>query len=79
MVLSMEGFQIEIRGDNFVCIDDGSRKNFCEWKHLDPSIQDRFKAIKGEILVILENFITSDAKSIFDSAAEKHPTAQKPQ
>lgn len=76
MVLSLEGFQIEIRGDNFVCIDDGARTNFCEWKYLDPSVQDRFNAIKGEILVILENFITSETKSIFDSAAEKYPTAQ---
>jgi hypothetical protein len=77
MVLSMEGFQIEIRGDNFVCIDDGARTNFCEWKYLDPLIQDRFKAIKSEILVVLENFITSDEKSIFDSAAERYPTQKE--
>ena len=76
MVLNVEGFEIEIRGDNFVCIDDGAKAKFCEWKYLDPTVQERFRTIKDEILVILENFITSDTKSIFDSAAEQYRTAQ---
>ncbi len=79
MVLNVEGFEIEIRGNDFVFIDDGARANFCEWKHLDPSVQERFRAIKNEILVILENFITSDEKSIFDSSAEQYYTSQNTQ
>ncbi len=76
MVLNVEGFEIEIRGNDFVCINDGAKTNFCEWKHLDSSVQERFRAIKSEILVILENFITSEEKSIFDSTAEQYFSIQ---
>ena len=78
MLLNMEGFEIEIRGNNFVCINDGAKTNFCEWKYLDPTVQERLRAIKSEILVILEDFITSDAKSVFDSTAEQYLTSHNP-
>ncbi len=77
MVLNVEGLEIEIRGGSFVCIDDGSKTHFCEWTHMDPKLQDTFRSIKGEIQTIVENFITSDKRSVFDSVAEQYMNEQQ--
>jgi hypothetical protein len=50
MLLNLEGFQIEIHGDSFVCIDDGGKNLFCAWRDLDPRLQDAFKALGAEVV-----------------------------
>ncbi len=72
MVLNLEGFEIEIRGDSFVCIDDGAKSLFCAWRDLDPRLQDAFKALATELEVVVVKFVTSDNKAAFDAVAEHY-------
>ncbi len=72
MVLNLEGFEIEIRGDSFVCIDDGAKSLFCAWRDLDPKLQNAFRALTAELEVVVERFVTSESKAAFDKVAEKY-------
>jgi len=74
MVLSFEGFEIEILGDSFVCIYDGTKSQFCEWKELDPRLQNVFRELAARLQVAVEEFVTSDSKIAFDSIAERYET-----
>ena len=70
MVLNLEGFEVEIHEDSFVWINDGTNIEFCEWKCLDPKLQDAFSGLKAKIEAAVENFVMSDIKSNFDAVAE---------
>jgi hypothetical protein len=78
MVLNLEGFEIEIRGGSFVCIDEGDKSLFCAWMDLDPKLQDAFKALAEEIGITVERFVTSDDKAAFDAVAEEYEDPRYP-
>ncbi len=72
MMLNLAGFEFEVRGDSFVCIDDGAKSHFCEWQYLDPKLQDAFSTLKKEVTVALERFLMSGDMSAFESTAEHY-------
>ncbi len=78
MLLNLEGFEIEIRGGSFVCIDDGAKSLFCAWRDLDPKLQDAFRALVAEVDVTVEKFVTSDDKTAFDTVAEEYRDSSSP-
>jgi|WetSurMetagenome_2_1015567.scaffolds.fasta_scaffold1113562_1 hypothetical protein len=78
MRLNLEGFEIEIRGDSFVCIDDGAKSLFCAWSDLDPNLQDAFKALAAEIEITVEKFFSSDDKTAFDAVADEYEDPHYP-
>ncbi len=76
MVLNLEGFEIEVRGGSFVCIDDGAKSLFCPWSDLDPRLQAAFKSLVAELEVAVERFVTSDDKAAFDAVAEEYEDSE---
>ncbi len=72
MVFSIDGFEFEIRKNEFVCLDDGEKSRFCEWRSLDPKLQEVFRAIKEELLVVIEKFLVSDNHIAFTEVAEEY-------
>ena len=72
MLLKVNGSELEIEKDKFVCFatDDGETSHFCEWKYLDPKLQERFKALKQELLEFMQEFSLSDTRARFESVAE---------
>ncbi len=78
MVLNLEGFEIEVRGGSFVCIDDGAKSLFCAWTDLDPKLQDAFKALVAALEVTVQKFVTSDDKAAFDAVAEEYDDSEYP-
>jgi len=78
MVLNLEGFQIEIRGDSFVCIDDGGKSLFCAWRDLDARLQDAFKKLAAAIEITVEKFVSSDDKAAFDAVADEYEDPHYP-
>jgi hypothetical protein len=78
MVLNLEGLEIEIRGDSFVCIDDGAKSLFCAWRDLDPKLQDAFRTLVAELEVTVVKFVASDNKAAFDAVAEEYKDSPFP-
>jgi len=76
MLLNIEDFELEIVEDKFVCLDNGITSRFCEWKYLDPELQEKFRIISKNLSGIMDSFIDSHEKTIFDSIAEEyaHPS-----
>ncbi len=72
MVLNIDGFEVEIREDSFVKINDGTNIGFCEWASMAPELKDAFSGLKARIEVALENFVMSGNKYSFDAVAERH-------
>ena len=70
MVLNLEEYELEIHEDSFVWINDGTNIEFCEWRCLDPKLQDAFSVLKAQIAAAVETFVMSDIKTNFDAVAE---------
>ncbi len=73
MILNLDGFELEIHRDSFVCVDDGAKVHFCEWGLLDGNLQSAFRTIQEELALIAERFIISGNKVAFDAIAEEYP------
>ena len=78
MFLRIKGYELEIIQEKFVCLgqNDGETIRFSEWKFLDPKLQEKFMAIRQELLEIIENFIYSEEKAAFDAVSEEYKQEQ---
>lgn len=72
MLLNTKDFELEIVEDKFVCLDNGTTSRFCEWKYLDPRLQEKFRTIIKDLSGIMDSFIGSHERIIFDSVAEEY-------
>ena len=69
---STERFELEIRENAFVRVEDETMKYFCEWKNMVPELQDAFVAMKQEAREIIKWALSSDAKIGFFVVAEDY-------
>ena len=78
MFLRISGYELEILQEKFVCLSrkDGETTHFSEWRDLDPKLQEKFKAIREELLEVVENFINSEDKTAFEAASEEYKKDQ---
>jgi hypothetical protein len=58
-------FELEIRENAFVCVEDEAMTFFCEWKDMDPETQNKFKAMKQQVTEIIIKALNSGAKAGF--------------
>ncbi|MHC1727162.1 MAG: hypothetical protein AB9866_14340 [Syntrophobacteraceae bacterium] len=74
MLLKVNGCELEIVEDKFVCfaVNDGENSHFCEWKYLDEDLQERFESLRLELLEVMRKFVVSDTRDIFQSIAEEY-------
>lgn len=74
MLLRVNGLELEIVEDKFVCfsINDGENSHFCEWKYLDPKLRERFTILRQEFLNSMNEFAHSDTRAVFQSIAEEY-------
>ena len=78
MLLKVRGYELEILQGKFVCFvqNDGETSHFSEWKYLDPKLQEKFKAIREELLEVIETFIKSEGKAAFEAISEEYKKDQ---
>jgi hypothetical protein len=78
VLLKVGGRELEIIHGKFVCFDEneGETSHFSEWNYLDPELQEKFKAIRGELLEVMENFIHSADKAAFEAISEEYKKDQ---
>ncbi|MHC1728241.1 MAG: hypothetical protein AB9866_19925 [Syntrophobacteraceae bacterium] len=74
MLLKVNGCELEIVEDKFVCYatNDGDTNHFCEWNYLDPNLQERFKALRLGLLEVMQEFALSNTMIYFQSVAEEY-------
>lgn len=72
MLLRIEGLELEIQEDLFVCLDNGTTSRFCEWKRLAPGLQETFKLLEKELKGVIETFMQSDLRIAFDTVSEEY-------
>ncbi len=58
-------FELEIRENAFVCVEDETMTFFCEWKEMDPELQHEFKAMKQQVAEIIKKALNSGVKAGF--------------
>jgi hypothetical protein len=73
MLLNIKGYELEIVQGKFVCLDqnDGETCHFCEWRRLHPELQEKFKAMREELMGLMEKFINSKDKTSFEAVSEE--------
>jgi hypothetical protein len=76
MLLKTKDFELEILEDEFVCLEDESASNFCEWKYLDPHLREKFSRIRRELLQVMDAFVTSDDRQNFRTISEEYKKDQ---
>ncbi len=78
MLLKIRGYELEILQGKFVCLgrNDGETSHFSEWKYLDPKLQERFKAIREELVGLMGKFIDSEDKASFEAISEEYKKDQ---
>lgn len=78
MLLKIGGCELEIVQGKFVCLgqNNGQTSHFSEWRHLGPKLEGRFKAIRDELLQVMENFIDSEDKTAFEEISEEYKNDQ---
>jgi hypothetical protein len=74
MLLKIRGYELEILQGKFVCLgqNDEETSHFSEWKHLDPKLQEKFEAIREEIMEVMGKFINSEDKVSFEAISEEY-------
>jgi hypothetical protein len=74
MLLKIKGYELEILQEKFVCLgqNNGETSHFSGWKYLDPKLQEKFKAIREELVEVIEKFINSEDKASFEAISEKY-------
>ena len=78
MLLKIKGYELEILQGKFVCLgqNNGETSHFSEWKYLDPKLQEEFKAIREELVEVIEKFINSEDKTSFETISEEYKKDQ---
>jgi len=78
MLLKIRGYELEILQGKFVCLgqNDGETSHFSEWKYLDAKLQEKFKAIREELMEVMEKFINSEDKAFFEAISEEYKKDQ---
>jgi hypothetical protein len=76
MLLKTKDFELEIRENAFVCLEDEAATNFCEWQYLDPHLREKFSRIRRELLEVMEAFVTSDDRQNFRRLSEEYKKDQ---
>jgi len=78
MFLKVGGNELEIHQGKFVCFgqNNAETNHFSEWKYLDSKLQEKFKAIREELLEIMEKFINSEDKAAFEAVSEEYKKDQ---
>ena len=78
MLLKIGGYELEIVQGKFVCLEEnnGEISHFIEWRHLDPKLQKKFKAIRKELSEFMEEFIRSGDKATFEAISEAYKKDQ---
>ena len=78
MLLKIGGKELEIVQGKFVCLgeNNGEITHFSEWRHLDPKLQEKFKAMRKELSEFMEEFIRSKDKATFEAVSEEYKKDQ---
>ncbi len=77
MLLNVNGIEIEIREDAFVCIDDGNASRFCEWENLTPALQEVFRTLRQDLSKKMQDFLTSGDCTAFSAVSEEYKMAEE--
>jgi hypothetical protein len=74
MLLKIGGKELEIIRGKFVCFvrDNGETSYFSEWRALDRELQEKFEAIRAQLLEIMEQFVDSRHNALFEAASEEY-------
>jgi len=74
MLLKVGGNELEIVVGKFVCLgrNHGKTSHFSEWKYLDPKLREKFKAIRKQLLEVMEKFIDSEDKAAFEAVSDEY-------
>jgi hypothetical protein len=74
MLLKVKGYELEIVQGKFVCLgrNDGETSHFGDWKYLDRKLQEKFKAIREELVEVIEKFMNSEDKAAFEAISEEY-------
>ena len=78
MLLKVKGYELEVLQGKFVCLgqNDEETSHFSEWKYLDPKLQEKFKAIREELVQVIEKFINSEDRTAFEAISEEYKKDQ---
>lgn len=72
MLINIKGFELEIKEDLFVSVENDTMSQFCEWRSLDENTRQSFRELEREISRLLEKFMASDQRVAFDAVSEKY-------
>ena len=72
MFLKAGRFEIEIREDAFVCLEEGKTSHFCEWSRLDPGLQKTFRDLRLDLLKVMNDFLRSEKNQAFLGVSETY-------
>ncbi len=70
MLLDVDGVEVEIREDLFVCIENGNESRFCEWQTLTPDLRKAFLDLKEDLAKKVEEFLHSANNPAFMAISE---------
>ncbi len=78
MLLKIRGYELEIVQGKFVCLgqNNGEISHFGEWKYLEPQLQEKFEAVREELLEVMKDFINSKEMAVFEAISEEYKKDQ---
>ena len=78
MLIKASGFELEIREDAFVCLEEGETSHFCEWSRMDADLRKIFLGLQNDLSKVMADFLRSDKTRGFFALSDRYEDSSGP-